>query len=54
MTAIANELGHPPSCLVEFEESAQLVAAETSAKHDFGTDALMDFLLKEFQRMSAG
>lgn len=54
MTAIANELGHPPSCFVEFEEWARLVGEKTSANHQHGTDVLMDFLLKEFQRMSAG
>ncbi|KAI7777793.1 hypothetical protein LA080_003070 [Diaporthe eres] len=54
MTAIANELGHPSSCSVEFEEWTRLVSEETSANHDSGTDVLMDFLLKEFQRMSAG
>lgn len=54
MTAIANELGHPSSCSVEFEEWTRLVSEETSANHDSGTDVLMDFLLKEFQRISAG
>ncbi|KAG6354789.1 hypothetical protein INS49_003870 [Diaporthe citri] len=54
MTAIANELGHPASCLVEFEEWTRLVGQKTSANRDFGTEALMDFLLKDFQRMSAG
>ncbi|KAK7701628.1 putative secondary metabolism biosynthetic enzyme [Diaporthe eres] len=54
MTTIANELGHPSSCFVGFEEWARLVGEETSVNHDSGTGVLMDFLLKEFQPMSAG
>lgn len=54
MTAIAKELGHPPSCLVEFEEWKRLVNQKTSADRDLGTGTLMDFLLKEFQHMSTG
>lgn len=54
MTAIANELGHPPSCLVEFEEWTRLVGRKTSAERDAGTDILLDFLEKDFQHMAAG
>lgn len=54
MTEIANELGHPPSCFIEFEEWKRLVNQKTSADRDLGTDALMDFLVKEFQHMSTG
>lgn len=54
MTVIANELGHPPSCFVEFEEWTRLVGQKTSADGDMGNGILMDFLVKDFQHMSAG
>lgn len=54
MAAIANELGHSPSCFVEFEEWTRLVGGKTSANGDLGRSVLMDFLEKDFQHMSAG
>lgn len=54
MAAIAEELGHPPSCFVEFEEWTRLVDRKASADGDLGRDVLVDFLVKDFQHMSAG
>lgn len=54
MAAIANELGHPPSCFVEFEEWTRLIDRKTSADGEFGSGVLIDFLVKDFQHMSAG
>lgn len=54
MTTIAKELGHPPSCFVEFEERMRLVGQKTSADCDSGTGILMDFLERDFQHVSSG
>lgn len=54
MSTIAKELGHPPSCFVEFEEWVRLVGQKTSADRDSGTEILMAFLAKDFQHMSGG
>lgn len=54
MTVIAKELGYPPSCLLEFEEWARLMGQKIPQDRDVGSDILMEFLVKDFQQMSAG
>lgn len=54
MATIAKELGHPPSCFVEFEEWVRLVGKKTPTDGDSGAEILIDFLVKDFQHISGG
>ncbi|KAK2608172.1 hypothetical protein N8I77_006797 [Diaporthe amygdali] len=54
MSEIAKELGHKPSCFVEFEEWTRLINQRGSTDNDSDSGLLTDFLGKEFQHMSDG